>query len=29
MASGHADKERAELRKGYHKSVIGKIKHYG
>lgn len=28
IASGHADKESAELRKGYHKSVIGKIKHY-
>lgn len=29
MASGHADKEKAELRKGYHKSVLGKLKHYG
>ncbi|MDB5347354.1 MAG: hypothetical protein JWP89_5731 [Schlesneria sp.] len=29
MASGHADKERAELRKGYHKSMLGKVKHYG
>ena len=29
MASGHADKESAELRKGYHKSVLGKLKHYG
>ena len=23
------DKESAELRKGYHKSVLGKLKHYG
>lgn len=29
MESGHADKESAELRKGYHKSRLGKIKHYG
>ena len=29
MQSGHADKESAELRKGYHKSRLGKFKHYG
>ena len=29
MQSGHADKESAELRKGYHKSKLGKLKHYG
>lgn len=29
METGKADKESAELRKGYHKSVIGKLKHYG
>jgi len=29
LASGHADKESAELRKGYHKSRLGKVKHYG
>ncbi len=29
MESGHADKESAELRKGYHKSRLGKLKHYG
>ena len=29
MDSGKADKESAELRKGYHKSIIGKLKHYG
>ena len=29
MASGHADKDHAELRKGYHKSRLGKLKHYG
>ena len=29
MESGHADKESAELRKGYHKSRLGKFKHYG
>jgi hypothetical protein len=29
MESGQADKESAELRKGYHKSRVGKLKHYG
>ncbi len=29
LQSGKADKESAELRKGYHKSKLGKIKHYG
>ncbi len=29
MASGKSDKESAELRKGYHKSRVGKLKHYG
>jgi len=29
MTTGHADKDSAKLRKGYHKSVIGKVKHYG
>jgi hypothetical protein len=29
MESGHTDKESAELRKGYHKSRLGKLKHYG
>lgn len=29
MATGKSDKESAELRKGYHKSRLGKIKHYG
>jgi hypothetical protein len=29
LQSGHADKESAELRKGYHKTRIGKVKHYG
>ena len=29
MAAGTSDKESAELRKGYHKSRLGKIKHYG
>lgn len=29
METGRADKESAELRKGYHKSKLGKIKHYG
>lgn len=29
VESGHADKESAEIRKGYHKSVLGKLKHYG
>lgn len=29
MENGKADKESAELRKGYHKSKIGKLKHYG
>lgn len=29
MESGRADKESAELRKGYHKSRLGKAKHYG
>ncbi|MBM4074424.1 MAG: penicillin-binding protein activator LpoB [Planctomycetes bacterium] len=29
MSNGEADKESAEIRKGYHKSRIGKLKHYG
>jgi hypothetical protein len=29
IASGKASKESAELRKGYHKHKIGKVKHYG
>jgi hypothetical protein len=29
LASGKADKEAAEIRKGYHKSRLGKLKHYG
>jgi hypothetical protein len=29
MATGKADKESAELSKGYHKSKLGKVKHYG
>lgn len=29
LATGKADKESAELRKGYHKHKIGKLKHYG
>ncbi len=29
MGTGKSDKESAELRKGYHKSRLGKIKHYG
>ena len=29
MESGRADEESAELRKGYHKSKLGKLKHYG
>lgn len=29
IESGKADKESAELRKGYHKSKLGKLKHYG
>jgi hypothetical protein len=29
LQSGRADKESAELRKGYHKSKLGQIKHYG
>lgn len=29
MESGRSEKESAELRKGYHKSRIGKLKHYG
>lgn len=29
VETGKADKESAELRKGYHKSKIGKLKHYG
>lgn len=29
MESGRADKESAELRKGYHRSKLGKLKHYG
>jgi hypothetical protein len=27
--SGQYDKDAAELRKGYHKSAVGKLKHYG
>jgi hypothetical protein len=29
IATAHTDKESAKLRKGYHKSVVGKLKHYG
>lgn len=29
MESGHTDKESAEIRKGYHKTRIGKLRHYG
>lgn len=29
IESGKADKESAEIRKGYHKSKLGKLKHYG
>ncbi|MDZ4688086.1 MAG: penicillin-binding protein activator LpoB [Planctomycetaceae bacterium] len=29
LQSGRADKESAELSKGYHKSRLGKVKHYG
>lgn len=29
MQSGRSDKESAELRKGYHKSKLGELKHYG
>ena len=29
VETGKADKESAELRKGYHKSKLGKLKHYG
>ena len=29
MVGGHSDNESANLRKGYHKSIIGKLKHYG
>lgn len=29
METGRADKESAELSKGYHKSRLGKLKHYG
>ena len=29
METGKADKEAAEIRKGYHKSKLGKAKHYG
>lgn len=29
MESGKSDKESAELRKGYHKTKLGKLKHYG
>jgi hypothetical protein len=29
MGSGHADKENAQIRKGYHKSKLGQLKHYG
>jgi hypothetical protein len=29
IESGKSDKESAEIRKGYHKSKLGKLKHYG
>ncbi|HVV99596.1 MAG TPA: penicillin-binding protein activator LpoB [Planctomycetaceae bacterium] len=29
MQTGHAEKEQAELRKGYHKSKLGSIRQYG
>ena len=29
METGKTDKESAEIRKGYHKSKLGKVKHYG
>lgn len=29
IQTGKSDKESAELRKGYHKSKLGKLKHYG
>ena len=29
METGRSEKESAELRKGYHKSRLGKVKHYG
>ncbi len=29
METGKTDKETAEIRKGYHKSKLGKLKHYG
>jgi hypothetical protein len=29
METGKSDKESAELRKGYHKTKLGKLKHYG
>lgn len=29
METGKSDKESAELRKGYHKSRLGRLKHYG
>lgn len=29
METGKSDKEAAEIRKGYHKSRLGKLKHYG
>ncbi|MBS0201876.1 MAG: penicillin-binding protein activator LpoB [Planctomycetes bacterium] len=29
VVTGHADKDSQQLRKGYHKSVIGKLKNYG
>uniref|UniRef100_A0A7C2NYQ7 Penicillin-binding protein activator LpoB n=1 Tax=Schlesneria paludicola TaxID=360056 RepID=A0A7C2NYQ7_9PLAN len=29
METGKADKEAAEIRKGYHKSKLGAVKHYG
>jgi hypothetical protein len=29
VETGKADKEAAEIRKGYHKSKLGKLKHYG
>ena len=29
VVTGHADKDSQQLRKGYHKSVLGKLKNYG
>jgi hypothetical protein len=29
IVTGKSDDESADLRKGYHKSVLGKLKHYG